>query len=551
MPAVLLRLRLVVFVLLYLPFHSLSYGYSALNGTYYLPDKDYDDKPGWSVGVNMPRKSCLTFTFFEGDAMLMLGGDHSRGDLNFFAMMSGKTWKYVGDKKYAVEVHYDGDLSWEGKGFGVEVSGYKGVTIENLTADDVGRFARGNGLSLVVNGKTQARFSLDGAQDAVHRMLACALEVEAGRVPLDPTPSIIPSLDARNHPETAVAQASKPPKPDLSPTRPAPKREPAPQRPEEGRDASSPAARYDEGDSWTVDINKGDRVCVIDVSLGEQSLLIHFFASLPGGPTYSATFVDKFPSEKEKYFYEIGGRWVFSSGEATAFNYKGKGYYRIDGLAASFVKDVAQTDALLVRFDATRYGEFDVKGFRRGLGRFTDCVREFGVASAEVRGEPDDVASAEVHEEPASIYDGGDDWTVVVRRAERTCSVTLDYGSREIILGSMPPSINATYFMAFAREHWSPAKDEYELEVVNEAQRRFRVTATAFKGSEAGYAMLDELNQDFVDFLVQSKMLRTKAKGIPPERYDLSSFGHAFERFSDCLEEVRGEASRPKVRRMN
>ncbi len=542
MRAVLLRLRFIVFVLLYLPFHGLSYGYDALNGLYYVSDKDYDSKPGWSVGVNMPRKSCLTYTFFEGDTMLMLGADHSRGDLTYFAMMSGKTWKYVGDKMYAVEVLYDGDQSWAGKGFGVEVSSYKGVTIENLSANDVGRFARGNGLSLVVNGTTQARFSLDGAQDAVHRMIACAMEVEAGSVPLDPTPSIIPSLDARNHPQTAAAQANKLPRLDVPSTKPEAKPELAPQATEEGREASSPAARYDQGDDWEVRINRGDRVCVIDLLLGEKSIYIYFLASSSGDPTYSMTFIDKFPAEKSEYFYEIGGHVVFSSGKAKAFTYRGKGYYKVTGLTDKFLDAVSQSDTLVVRFDAARYGEYDVKDFRRGLGRFSDCVREFAVASpAETRKKPDD------------RYDSGDDWTVFVDKAKRTCHVTLDYGSRGLVLNSRPAGARSPYYLGFAILNWVPAEEEYEFEIINERRTAVQANAKTFKDGKNGYAVIHEVDEDFFDFLIHSRVLRTSAKGIPSERYDLSGFGPALERFSDCLEDVRDmrSSSSPKIRRMN
>lgn len=542
MSAVLLRLRLIVFVLLYLPFHGVSYGYDALNGDYYLSDKKFDDRPGWFVGVNMPRKSCLTYTFFEGDAMLMLGADHSRGDLTYFAMMAGKTWKYVGDKMYDVEVHYDGNLSWAGKGFGVEVSSYKGVTIENLTANEAGGFARGDSLSLVVNGKTQARFSLDGALDAVHRLVACAIEVEAGRVPLDPTPSIIPSLDARNHPEIVGAQAQKSPKPDVLPATPKAKIEPAPQATEEGREASSPAVRYDQGNTWYVSVDKGNRVCMIDVLLGEKSLFIDSLASSSSVPTYSLTFVDKFPAEKEEYFYELGGVWVFSSGTAKASTYKGRGYYKIDGLTDKFLNSVSQSDTLVVRFDAARYGEYDVKDFRRGLGRFSDCVREFGVAPP-----------VEAREQPDETYDDGDDWSVFLNNSKRTCAITFDYGSRVIILHSRPPSERNSYYMSFALDDWIPIEEQYDLEIMNEKQAKVFVKSRTFKDDRSGYAMIDNLDEDFLDFITHSRVLRTKAKGIPPERYDLSGFGHAFQRFSDCLEAVRDRksSSSPKIRRMN
>ena len=542
MPAVLLRLRLIVFVLLYLPFHGLSYGYDALNGDYYLSDKKFDDRPGWSVGVNMPRKSCLTYTFFEGDAMLMLGADHSRGDLTYFAMMAGKTWKYVGDKMYDVEVHYDGNLSWAGKGFGVEVSSYKGVTIENLTANDVGGFARGDSLSLVVNGTRQARFSLDSALDAVHRLIACTIEVEAGRVPLDPPPFIIPSLDARNHPETVVAQANKSPRSDVPPTKPEAKPELAPQATEEGRKASSPVARYDQGDDWDVSINRGDRVCVIDLPLGEESISIYFLASSSDDPTYILTFVNKFPAEKEEYFYELGDRWVFASGQAKAFTYKGRGYYKVTGLTDKFLNSVSKSDTLVVRFDAAMYGEYDVKDFRRGLGRFRDCVREFGVASP-----------AEAREQPDEPYDEGDDWSVFLDNAKRTCAITFDYGSRGIILNSRPPNVRASYYMAFFVDNWIPKKEEYDFEIMNEKKTKVLVNARTFKDDRSGYAMIDNLDEDFLDFFTHSRVLRTKAKGIPSERYDLSGFGHALQRFSDCLEEVRDgkSSSSPKIRRMN
>ncbi len=542
MPAVFPSLRLIVFVLLYLPFHGLSYGYDALNGDYYLSDKKFDDKPGWSVGVNMPRKSCLTYTFFEGDTMLMLGADHSRGDLNYFAMMAGKTWKYVGDKKYDVEVHYDGNLSWAGKGFGVEVSSYKGVTIENLTANEVGGFARGDSLSLVVNGTRQARFSLDGALDAIHRMVACAIEVEAGRVPLDPTPSIIPSLDARNHPETVVAQADKSPRSDAPPIKPEVKREPESQMTEQGHEASSPAVRYDQGNTWSVSVDKSNRVCMIDVLLGEKSLFIDSLASSSGVPTYSLTFVDKFPAEKEEYFYELGGVWVFSSGTAKASTYKGRGYYKIDGLTDKFLNSVSQSDTLVVRFDAARYGEYDVKDFRRGLGRFSDCVREFGVAPP-----------VEAREKSNDRYDSGDDWTVFVDKAKRTCGITLYYGSRGLILHSNPPGASTPYYLAFVRDNWTPGEKVYELEIGNETQTTFSVKAQTFNDDQAGFVVVNGLKEDFLDYFTHSRLLHTKAKGIPSERYDLSGFGHALDRFSDCLEDVRDSksSSSPKIRRMN
>lgn len=541
MPVVLLRLRLVVFVLLYLPFHGLSYGYSALNGDYYVPDKDYGEKSGWSVGVNMPRKSCLTFTFFEGDAMLMLGGDHSRGDLNFFAMMSGKTWKYVGDKKYAVEVHYDGDLSWEGKGFGVEVSGYKGVTIENLTAHDVGRFARGNGLSLVVNGKTQARFSLDGAQDAVHRMLACALEVEAGRVPLDPTPSIIPSLDARNHPETAVAQANRPPKSDLLPTRPEPKREPAPPRPEAAIAASGRPVRYDQGGNWYVNIKKAEQVCLIDISFGKSNLYINS-SPISDGLEYSVTLSEEgVILEKEAHNYKIRNeRRVLSSGKAETFSYMGRGYFMISGVAETVVNDIAQSRILRVESGDSRLGEYDLSGFRRGFSRFFDCIKELGVSSP-----------TKAREESDDRYDSGDDWSVFIDRAKRTCGVTLYYERRALLLNSEPPGARTAYFMTFIRDGWTPAQEEYELEIGNETQATVSVKAHTFMNDQTGFAVVNGLGEDFIDYITHSKLLRTMAKGVAPEGYLLGGFGHAFERFSDCLEEVRGEAPRPKVRRMN
>lgn len=541
MPAVLLRLRLVVFVLLYLPFPGLSYGYSALNGDYYLPDKDYDDKPGWSVGVNMPRKSCLTFTFFEGDTMLMLGGDHSRGDLNFFAMMSGKTWRYVGDKKYAVEVHYDGDLSWAGKGFGVEVSSYKGVTIENLTADDVGRFARGNGLSLVVNGKTQARFSLDGAQDAVHRMLACALEVEAGRVPLDPTPSIIPSLDARNHPETTVAQANRPPKSDLSPTKPEPKREPAPQRPEEGRDASSQSARYDEGDSWHVDINKADKMCLIDLVLGKQRA-VFYAPMLSRQVQYNAAFVDNIsPTTKNEYDYEIvSDGEVLSSGETNSFSDDGRGYHVVYELTDKTLYAISRSKALSVKFDGEKFGSFDMSGFSPGFDRFFDCIEELGARSP-----------AKVRDEADGSYDSEDDWTVIIDKAKRTCGITLQYERRALILNSEPPGAPTSYYLAFFRYGWTPPEKDYDIEIESDTQATISVKSQTFMRDQIGFAVVNGLEEDFLNYITHSKVLLTKAKGIVLERYDLSGFGHAFERFSDCLKEVRGEAPRPKVRRMN
>lgn len=543
MQAVLLRLRLIVFVLLYLPFYDLSYGYDALNGDYYLPDKSYDNKPGWSVGVNMPRKSCLTYTFFEDDAMLMLGADHSRGDLTYFAMMAGKKWKYVGDKMYAIEVYYDGNLSWAGQGFGVEVSSYKGVTIENLTADDVGRFARGNGLSLVVNGTTQARFSLDGALDAIHRLVTCAIEVEAGRVPLDPTPSIIPSLDARNHPETAVAQGAKSPKPDAAPTRPQPRDEPAPQKPDEERDTSPQAMRYDEGDHWRVYINKADQVCQFDLSLGEQRAV--FYAPvLSGLVQYNATFVDNSsPATKNEYDYEIENYGeLISSGKTNSFAFKERAYHSVYELTDKILNAVSRSKALVVKFDGNEFGSYDMTAFRLGFGRFFDCVGELGVRSP-----------AETREEPEGRYASGDDWEVSIDKAKRTCDVILDYGSEAIILNSRPPSAEVPYYLAFARENWVPPKDEYELEVVNDAKTKFLAKAKTFRDGKIGYTVLHELNEDFFDFLTHSRVLRTKAKGIPPERYDLSGFGHALQRFSDCLEEVRDvkSSSSPKIRRMN
>ncbi|MBS1182849.1 MAG: hypothetical protein H6Q99_2729 [Proteobacteria bacterium] len=353
--------------MLYLPFYNLSYGYDGLNGAYYLPDKDYDDKPGWSVGVNMPRKSCMTYTFFESGSMVLLGGDHSRGHTTFFAMISDKRWNFVGDEEHAVEVFYDGRLSWSGRGFGVEVSSYKGVTIENLTEDDIVSFGRGSSLALLVDGMVQGRFSLKGTRDAIHRMLGCMIDVEAGRIPLEPTPIVVPSLEARNHPETIAPRSGATPI------------TPAPRRSGEERATPTQAVNYDRGDNWYVNIKKDDRVCVIDISLGERNIYVH--SSAPSGRLeYSITFVDNdFLPEKKIYDYEIRNeKGAISSGEATAFPYRGRGYYMISGLTEKFQGDLARSRVLRVESDGSRFGEYDLSGFGKGFRRYFDCLEELG-----------------------------------------------------------------------------------------------------------------------------------------------------------------------------
>lgn len=562
-PAVLLRLRFLAFLVLYLPFCSLSYGYSSLNGMYYVIDKDYDGKPGWSVGVNMARKSCLTHTVFEDGTMLMLGGDHSRGDITFFAMMSGKRWKYVGDKPYAAELHLDDTPSWSGKAFGVAVSGRKGLTVENLSADDFGRFAQADDLALVVNGTTQARVSLDGSSDAIQRVIRCMLEVETGRVELDPMPSILPSLDARNHPETTVAPASTSPRPsvlsaepqadvaetgnwlrsELPATGPEPSGEPAPQQPEEKAETNPRMAPYDRGENWHVDINKADQVCQLDLSLGKQRA-VFYTPVMSGLVQYTATFVDSnFPSTKNVYEYEIRGDGeVLSHGTTNSFAYKGHGYHSVYELTAKILNAISRSKALMVKFDGNEFGSFDMHGFSRGFDRLFGCVEALGIE-----------VPREAPAKPDRIYDRGNDWSVFINKSEKTCGASLDYGAEGLILNSRPPGAQAPYHLAIARDGWRPGEKHYEFELGNEKKDKWPATAYTFESDGSGFAVLNGLNEDFLDFFFRSKTLQATAKGFGVERYDLSRFGPALQRFSDCLKETRGSksSSRSKVRRMN
>lgn len=160
---------------------------------------------------------------------------------------------------------------------------------------------------------------------------------------------------------------------------------------------------------------------------------------------------------------------------------------------------------------------------------------------------------AESREKPSGLYDGGSDWSVIVDKSKRTCGVTLRYGPQGLILYSNPPGGRMPYYFAFARENWTPSRKEYEYEIGNETKIALSVRTQTFETNGTGFAVITGVSENFLNYLVHSKMLYAKAKGIPPERYDLSGFGVAFERFSDCLKDVRDgkSSSPPKVRRMN
>lgn len=479
----------------------------------------YDKGDDWTVTL-FAKKVCDLNLFYKDDQKLIISRPVSNKSRYDFVYLT-KSHNFAPGKDYTLELAF-GEYVLSEKAMAAKPKGYTGVGALILNLDLLVDLARSGSFRMRIDGIDFGSFDISGQRQGFARMIDCMRDVDKAAV--------------------SDALENEPPKSDLASAKAEPRGEPAPQRPDEEREASPQAMRYDEGDNWYINIDKDARVCLMDLTLGKKEMFIHFRASSSGDPRYDLTFEENFPPAQKEYFYEIGGReGVFSSGTAKAMAYRGRGYYLVDGLPASFLKDVSLSDTLLVRFDAVTYGEYDVKGFRRGLGRFGDCVQEFGVGSAKAPGKP------------SNLYDNGDDWSVYLDKSERTCGITLQYGSKGLILRSNPPGARTPYYLALVRENWAPPEEEYEFELGNEKQMLLSVKAQTFKNETAGFALVNGLKEDFLYFLVHSKVLRVEAKGIPPERYDLSGFGRAFERFSDCLAEVRGKksSSPPKVRRMN
>lgn len=478
----------------------------------------YDKGDDWTVTL-FAKKVCDLNLFYKDDQKIIISRPASNKSRYDFLYLN-KSHNFAPGKDYTLELVF-GEYVLSEKAMAAKPKGYTGVGALILNLDLLVDLARSGAFRMRIDGVDFGSFDISGQRQGVARMIDCMRDVDKAAV--------------------SDALANDPPKSDLPSAKSEPRGEPAPQRPDEEREASSPAVRYDQGDNWHVDINKADQVCLIDLSLGRQRAV--FYAPvLSGLVQYNATFVDSSaPTTKNEYDYEIESYGeVISSGKTNSFAYNGRSYHTVYELTDKILNVIARSRNLLVKFDRRKFGSFDMSGFTPGFDRFFDCVEELGVSSP-----------AKAREESDGRYDSGDDWTVFIDRAKRTCGTTLYYERRALLLNSEPPGARTSYYLTFVRDGWTPAQEEHELEIGNETQTTFSVKAQTFTSGQTGFAVVNGLEEDFLNYITHSKLLHTKAKGIAPQGYLLDGFGHAFERFSDCLKEVRGEASRPKVRRMN
>jgi serine protease Do len=134
-------------------------------------DKQFEKVSGWIIGFSEDRGGCIAAATYEDKTTVWIG--YTQPNNATFLAFTNPKWKSIeSEGGYEVQIKTRNAV-WNGKFYGLERDSEKGIYAIGLKDEFIDQMSVSRGVNIYLNRKLLFSPSLNGAHDALRRIVAC------------------------------------------------------------------------------------------------------------------------------------------------------------------------------------------------------------------------------------------------------------------------------------------------------------------------------------------------------------------------------------------